>query len=93
MKMASESRPAGKQGGLHHTQNCASSLPPAGADEALRRTDQMLVLLVHVPGTESYRRRLYLSLPAAERAARRARERGHVAHVVLGSFSPAGVTS
>ena len=37
---------------------------------------------------ESYRRRVYLTLKAAERASRQAAERGHTATVVLARLEP-----
>lgn len=47
------------------------------------------VILVQLPGGRS-RRRVFLTLAAAEKCARRARERGEHARLVLCRISPAG---
>lgn len=57
--------------------------------------DGAIVLVVQV-AADRYRRRVFLTVASAERAARRARARGHAAEVVLARLAPvalAGVGS
>ena len=48
---------------------------------------QVLVLVVQT-GADQYRRRVFLSLAAAQRAAARAEAKGHDAHVILCRLVP-----
>ena len=48
------------------------------------------VVVVEVDGDHA-RRRVYLNLPAAQRAQERAQERGQTAEVVLAALEPVGV--
>jgi hypothetical protein len=66
----------------------AHSTRPALAPHGFRlAVAQVLVLVVQTSG-DQYRRRVFLSLAAAERAARRAEVKGHDAHVILCRLVP-----
>lgn len=87
MRMAEENRPVGERSGLQNVLGDTHSIPQFPASAAMDRAQGMLLLLVFNPANGRHRRRIYLSLSAAEKAAHRARERGHVAHIVLGTFT------
>ncbi|MGO1511595.1 MAG: hypothetical protein ACTHW4_13615 [Actinomycetales bacterium] len=57
-------------------------------EEAAGHVNGAFVVVVHLFGTDRHRRRIYLTLNAAERSARRARDRGHAAHVLLARLVP-----
>ena len=61
--------------------------PYVPARAALAQVAGVFVVVVTIE-EESYRRRVYLTLKAAERASRQAAERGHTATVVLARLEP-----
>lgn len=64
------------------------SLVPADPLDALaQHVDGTFVLVVKVAGGK-YRRRCFLSAAAAERAARRALDAGHIAYIYLAELKP-----
>lgn len=88
MRLQRESRPVGNPDGSHKaTYDGTTSIPRFTPEMAAARSQGMLLLMVHDPASGRFRRRIFLTLGAAEKAAERARERGHVAHIVLGRFS------
>lgn len=88
MRLQRENRPAGELDGLQETAFGGTSIVPRFTPEmAAARAQGTLLLLVLNPETGRYRRRLYLSLSAAQKAVERAEARGHIAHVILGRFS------
>ena len=60
--------------------------------EAAACTDGSLVVVVRTPAGR-YRRRVFLTLAAAERARDRAQDAGHDAEIVLCRLTPMGVIS
>lgn len=88
MTTAKESRP-GETGGLQKSTagDSTTSIPQLSPEMAAARAQGTLLLLVLNPETGRYRRRIYLSLSAAEKAVERAESRGHIAHIILGRFS------
>ncbi len=81
MMQTQEKAPGGESKGLV---NLATNSIPAGIDKT---TAEALVTGVHVvvvtTAAGKYRRRVYLSLDSAQRAADRAIMAGHPAHVIL----------
>lgn len=73
-----------------------SILPPSADSDPIDVTgviSGVYVVVVRVEGAElRYRRRLFLSLHSAEKAARRAEQRGQVVEVVLCQLTPVGVS-
>ena len=69
------------------------TIPPQGGFDPVDATGILAGVLVVVVRTDvgRYRRRVFLSLRAAERSARNARARGQVAEIVLCTLQPAGV--
>lgn len=71
----------------------AAPLPPLHRftpEDAAAVAGGAFVVVVHLYG-DRHRRRVFLTLAAAERAARRAEDAGHVAHVLLARVVPLGV--
>lgn len=92
MTTAKENRPLGEADGSQETNFVGiPSLPHFTPEMAASRSQGMLLLMVHDPASGRFRRRIFLTVHAAEKAAKRAIERGQVAHVVLGEFHPLGV--
>lgn len=73
-----------------HGQAIASSVP--AADRLAQYLDGVYAVVVQV-GDDRLRRRVYLNLPSAQRAADRARERGREATIALCELHPVGVVS
>lgn len=99
-----ESRPAPQQGGspkINDTPRIPSAeqvplvgapLPEFTPEQASACVGGVFVVVVHLFG-DRHKRRVYLTLKAAEAAARRAEERGQRAHVLLGRIEPIGHVS
>lgn len=86
MTQTQEKAPGGESKGLV---NLAKTSIPAALDTT---TAAALVTGVHVVVVETlagkYRRRVYFNLPSAQRAADRAIEAGHSAHLILCQLLP-----
>lgn len=101
--MERESRPAIEpSGSLKQFTSCNPSLSGAGEaaqaatpmpgvtpEQAAACVGGVFVVVVHLFG-DRHKRRVYLTLKAAEAAARRAEDRGQRAHVLLGRIEPIG---
>lgn len=68
----------------------ATPLPEFAPEDAAAVAGGAFVVVVQLDG-DRHRRRVFLTLAAAERLAGKARERGHVAHVLLAHVLPLGV--
>jgi hypothetical protein len=64
-----------------------SQVPADPLDELARHVDGSFVLVVHTTGGK-YRRRCFLSVTAAERAARNAVADGHIDQIYLAELKP-----
>lgn len=71
-----------------HGQANTSSVPVA--DRLAQYVHGVYVVIVQV-GEDRLRRRVYLNLPSAQRAAERAQDRGHTAVVALARLDVVGV--
>lgn len=90
MRQKSETPGGRTRGNQNSTQATAAEaivLTPTDADAYANHIDGCFAVVVESPG-DRYRRRLYLSLAAAEKAAQRARKRGQRVKVVLAVLTP-----
>lgn len=69
-----------------------ATLPEFTPEDAAAIAGGAFVVVVQLD-EDRYRRRVFLTLAAAERLAEKARERGHVAHVLLSHVLPLGVVA
>ncbi len=67
-----------------------NSVQSTAGDRLAAMLSGVYVVVVEVDGDHA-RRRVYLNLPAAQRAQERAQERGQTAEVVLAALEPVGV--
>jgi hypothetical protein len=89
VKATQEVRPGvGTEADEDHGQAIASSVP--AADRLAQYVQGAFVVVVQV-GEDRLRRRVFLNLPSAQRAAERARDRGHTAVVALARLDVVGV--
>jgi hypothetical protein len=87
MRRARESRPAGNQAAENILRGTGSSISAEADKIATALVTGVHVVVVETPAGK-YRRRVYLSLDSAQRAADRAIMSGHPAHVVLCQLMP-----
>lgn len=89
MTTSNEDRPGlASEATEDHGQAIASSVP--AADRLAQYVQGVYVVVVQV-GEDRLRRRVYLNLPSAQRAAERAQDRGHTAVVALARLDVVGV--
>lgn len=69
-----------------------ATLPEFTPEDAAAVAGGAFVVVVQID-EDRYRRRVFLTLAPAERLAVKARERGHVAHVMLAHVLPLGVVA
>ena len=69
-----------------------ATLPTFTPERAAEVAGGAAAVVVHLYG-ERHRRRVFLTLAAAERAVRRAEDAGHQAHIVLSRIVPIGVVA